>query len=706
MVKRKRVSDLGSCNLDNLLSNPDSQAILEILRKGGDFNILMGHALRAKKVSRLLNELELKGEEFEKFWWSVYNFSKNTCGCSVCHEQIDEVIQLPNPQPMISQTHSLFDSAAKAMQEHENSEVHENVLHKLGMRTKRKRKLNEETEVQPRKRRKISKTISSGVCIYCGFHSEINVDLVEKTFPNKRTDFCTAFARLGDQVLGCHLAQNCGPRLRDDQLEIQLNQFTFTDFNLVELMSMFNCRPEGVWEALGIHVAAEQLLGGKFTLPSPGLNQSSETPSQEPRPEESVNLSAQENTESDNESDGEATVPDPPPEPETQPDPEGRINHDEIPDRRWLWKAIFHVGFETRHGWRLIWSKEKYQKLLRLMLETQQPATPDDSVSKQKEILQWAHRLLIEHTLDGELEDEWVEFHRLCLEQVRTWINMRVPPNIWVNHSVSVWWSSTGKWNRGRIQSIVHNENDSELNVDYGCDYDEWLKLSDTVLKFTDFQPEEWWIDQTFDVKWDGEHEWYTARVDSVKDYCVSLCYTDGSKEEINVNDVQCFYFAEDRSEIGQVHENISKLIEAILNNSSLPILLSDSDQQEQPPDEILDPRSPPLEDKNYIGETKMADWAKTFRKESIRFEPIDKKKRHGKKGQKILVASKITCLACKSVNEDVRFARGTLSNGSSALAIRNHCFPQPSFTFRNHAENLLIWKKQGKAGGNNPQFL
>ena len=60
-VKRKRVSDLGSCNLDNLLSNPDSQAILEILRKGGDFNILMGHALRAKKVSRLLNELGLKG---------------------------------------------------------------------------------------------------------------------------------------------------------------------------------------------------------------------------------------------------------------------------------------------------------------------------------------------------------------------------------------------------------------------------------------------------------------------------------------------------------------------------------------------------------------------------------------------------------------------------------------------------------------------
>jgi hypothetical protein len=33
------------------------------------------------------------------------------------------------------------------------------------------------------------------------------------------------------------------------------------------------------------------------------------------------------------------------------------------------------------------------------MWETQQPATPDDFVSKQKEILQWAHRLLIEHTL-------------------------------------------------------------------------------------------------------------------------------------------------------------------------------------------------------------------------------------------------------------------------------------------------------------------
>ena len=82
-------------------------------------------------------------------------------------------------------------------------------------------------------------------------------------------------------------------------------------------MSMFNCRPEGVWEALGIHVAAEQLLGGKFTLPSPESNQTSETPSQEPSPDERVNLSAQENSESENESDGEALVTDPPPEPES-----------------------------------------------------------------------------------------------------------------------------------------------------------------------------------------------------------------------------------------------------------------------------------------------------------------------------------------------------------------------------------------------------
>lgn len=48
----------------------------------------------------------------------------------MCHEQIE--VQLPKSQPMISQTHSLFEDAAKAMQEHENSEGHENVLHKLG----------------------------------------------------------------------------------------------------------------------------------------------------------------------------------------------------------------------------------------------------------------------------------------------------------------------------------------------------------------------------------------------------------------------------------------------------------------------------------------------------------------------------------------------------------------------------------------------
>merc|ERR1712157_463429 len=151
------------------------------------------------------------------------------------------------------------------------------------------------------------------------------------------------------------------------------------------------------------------------------------------------------------------------------------------------------------------------------------------------ELLKWAHRLLIENTLDGELKDEWVEFHRLCLERVRLWINMKVPPDIWVNHSVSVWWSSTGKWNRGRIQSIIRNETDSELNVDYGCDYDEWLKLNDTVLKFTDFQPETWWIHQDLDVKWDGKFEWYSAKVNSVKDDQVGLLYSDGSQEEINV---------------------------------------------------------------------------------------------------------------------------------------------------------------------------
>merc|ERR1711879_430402 len=108
------------------------------------------------------------------------------------------------------------------------------------------------------------------------------------------------------------------------------------------------------------------------------------------------------------------------------------------------------------------------------------------------------------------------------------------------------------------------------------------------------------------------------------------------------------------------------------------------------------------LDNKNYISETKTLDWVKLYRKESIRFEPIDKKPQ-SKKGQNILMASKITCLACKVVDEDIRFARGIISNGSSALAIRNHCFPPPNSTFQDHSENLKQWKQQGKPGGSNP---
>ena len=68
-------------------------------------------------------------------------------------------------------------------------------------------------------------------------------------------------------------------------------------------------------------------------------------------------------------------------------------------------------------------------------------------------------------------------------------------------------WSSTAKWNRGRITGI--NPQDNEVHIDYGDDYDETLRLQESTLRFFNSAPNRWWLDEKIDVKWDGEHEWY-----------------------------------------------------------------------------------------------------------------------------------------------------------------------------------------------------
>jgi len=169
---------------------------------------------------------------------------------------------------------------------------------------------------------------------------------------------------------------------------------------------------------------------------------------------------------------------------------------------------------------------------------------------------------------DGELEGLWAAFYRLVLNQARTWITSETPLDTWIGHSVSVWWSSTAKWNRGKITGI--NADHNELHVDYGDDYDETLRLQETKLRFFNLNADEFWIGEKIDVKWDGEHEWYPATVDTVlPDNRIKVKYADDSPEEL-ASESHCFYFISDR--VDRVHEFISRICNAILNKHSLPL--------------------------------------------------------------------------------------------------------------------------------------
>jgi len=516
--------------------------------RGPNNNVLMGHSTRAKHLSKMLKKVGFDGN-FDKYWWSTYNLSQNTCGCSICNEHVEIV----KPDPVVQCRLRIAEAASK-FREHENSASHIGVLKKLGMPLSTKRKASE--CLKPRKRRKVNKQIRSGTCLRCGYYGELQISLQEMV-GSKELSHSITFGKFADQILYDHLAQECGPKLQDDQVEAQLNKFRVANYNIYDLITMFNDRPPVVWEGIGIDIRAEQALTSTFMSPTDHPLQMPEVNAAKELPPENLEMKeSSEGTDSDRKNEK------PPPE----------TYETATPDRRWLWKAIFHVGLQTEWCVQHIWSKEEFQKELRRMWEND-PSTPAPGslVIMEKEILSCAHRLLIEHTFGEKLEGDWAVFYELAMNQAKNWITSVLPLENWIGHSVSVWWSSTSKWNRGRVTGV--NPELNEINVDYGDDYDETLRLSETTLRFFNSAPDNWWLDEKLDVKWDGEHEWYAASVDSIAEHSenkIVVQYADGSKEDISI-DSFCFYFIQDR--VDRVHEFISHLCNAILNKHPLPIM-------------------------------------------------------------------------------------------------------------------------------------
>lgn len=92
---------------------------------------------------------------------------------------------------------------------------------------------------------------------------------------------------------------------------------------------------------------------------------------------------------------------------------------------------------------------------------------------------------------------------------------------------------------------------------------------------------------------------------------------------------------------------------------------------------------------KHYIDKEILAELQREFAPQGIIVEEEDRFERD----EKTYLACKLTCLCCKSLNEEnVYFAQGLMSIKNSALSLKNHCFPTPSVKFRKHARNLSKW--------------
>jgi len=367
-----------------------------------------------------------------------------------------------------------------------------------------------------------------------------------------------------------------------------------------------------------------------------------------------------------------------------------------------------------------------------------------------------AHRFVTDSMAKHSLTEGtvWKQLYEKSIIQARKWMNSSRAVPQWLNQPISVLWKSDKSWNEGRISEIQ----DGQINVTYMEDYSELLNVdSNLQFRFEKMKPEEWWIGEKLDVKWDGKYEWYEGIIESLDSGKVNVRYLDNSAESLDL-EKHVHYFSMDRS--ADVFQMTTKLFEDLLKPPALKIapefLKTGSVSEKKDEEEVLgsNPTSlstdytpkvkeEPLEPitiqefpapikveeeprrktrsytlshearmrqhlmsettqtlkydlKHYISAEHALNLQREFYDQGIIVEEEDRLQKHGR----LFLACKITCLPCKTLNEDnVYFAQGLMTIKNSALSLKNHCFPTPSVKFRKHAKNLQHWLDKDRPG-------
>jgi len=275
----------------------------------------------------------------------------------------------------------------------------------------------------------------------------------------------------------------------------------------------------------------------------------------------------------------------------------------------------------------------------------------------------------------------------------------------------------------------------------YLSDYKESLAVnSELTFRFEKYDlKQQWWINKKIDIKWDGAYEWYEAVIESINGDEAVVRYNDQSTETVKLSQ-QIFYFTMDR--VKKASDKTTNTFENVKTPNLPPALLipdrvpgsptrprsnpaacekKDVEVKEEPEElqtipVMQNPKSFTLsheararqvlmsntgeelqfEPKHYIPIEDAIELQRDYLSQGIVIEEEDRQIYDGKTN----VACKITCLPCKEKNEEsVYFAQGLLTIRNSGLSLKNHCFPTPSVTFKQHAENLKEWKQNGEPG-------
>lgn len=201
-------------------------------------------------------------------------------------------------------------------------------------------------------------------------------------------------------------------------------------------------------------------------------------------------------------------------------------------DFRWIMIGALYFALQTEWGYKHLWSKKKYQRILR---EAQ-------TTNLQVDVSIIAHRIIVSTLAEKKTDSVWKQLREKASEQARKWMNSPKPIPQWLYQTVSVLWGTDKTWNKGQIVEIDNNE----MNISYVSDYSETLTANDTTFRFEKHAPQDWWIGKTLDIKWDGAHEWYEATIEERNGEEIVVRYADQSTEKL-ISSQQVSYFALDR---------------------------------------------------------------------------------------------------------------------------------------------------------------